>query len=146
MISIYIERRLGWLKNIQKLLMKNRFAYLIIFFMSAVLFNAAERHDAFSDEDHAGGFVMETVTSSTFISDTDSDFCPPRQISSINSVRLSSTSRRVLGSQRHNLEFVKAGKLINTGIRYFIQKSFINVHSSVTGQAHRLASLGRLII
>lgn len=124
--------------------MKGLFKYLILFIVAAAFCNDA-RCSASPDIDVVECNI-ETAAYSASISATDSDICTPRQVSSINSVRLQKSARRTGNVLRHTLEFVKAGKTVNAGIQDFVQRISINTFSSLTEPAQRLARLGRLII
>ena len=80
------------------------------------------------------------------ISSSEAEICLPRQISSASTPRVQNGVRRINSIQRNNIEFTKAGKVINSGIRYLVQNRSIIISSSLSEPACRLISLGRLII
>ena len=80
------------------------------------------------------------------ISTSESELCLPRQVSYTSSSRVQTTARRTTGYSRDNVEFTKSGKIINAGLRYFIQTKSILIHSSLVEPAHKLLYLGKLII
>jgi hypothetical protein len=80
------------------------------------------------------------------ISTSKSELCLPRQVSYTSSSRVQTTARRTTGYSRDNVEFTKSGKIINAGLRYFIQTKSILIHSSLVEPAHKLLYLGKLII
>jgi hypothetical protein len=80
------------------------------------------------------------------ISTSESELCLPRQVSYTSSSRVQTTARRTTGYSRDNIEFTKSGKIINAGLRYFIQTKSILIHSSLVEPAHKLLYLGKLII
>ena len=103
--------------------------------------------------------VLSTVPEETFatqaicdavcdniISTSESELCLPRQVSYTSSSRVQTTARRKTGYSRDNVEFTKSGKIINAGLRYFIQTKSILIHSSLVEPAHKLLYLGKLII
>ena len=126
--------------------MRKLLKYLFIFIVAAVFWDRAGAPVSAAETDAgADTHVNESVIYTT-ISASDSELCPPRQVSLTNTVRVQSTARRTNGVQRNNIEFTKAGKVINTGQRYFIQKKSIITHSSLIEPAHKLLYLGKLII
>ena len=80
------------------------------------------------------------------ISASEYDFLIPRPTSFASAQRVQGSARRTGSFQRNNLEFAKSGKVINAGLRYFIQRKSLIVHSSLIEPAHRLLYLGKLII
>jgi hypothetical protein len=80
------------------------------------------------------------------ISTSKSELCLPRQVSYTSSSRVQTTARRTTGYSRDNVEFTKSGKIINAGLRYFIQTKSILIHSSLVEPARKLLYLGKLII
>lgn len=124
--------------------MKRVLKYLILFIVAVAFFEAPDRVDI--SEHCVQDKMIENVEISTFLSETDHDFCLPRQVSSSGLARLQSNTRRNDNIQRQSFEFVKSGKAINPNIIYFVQKITINTYSSLTDPAHLLACLGKLII
>lgn len=126
--------------------MKNLFKYLIPVFLGIIIgwcCGECESGDAESGlEKHA---VVAAVSGSG-ISSPDSEFCLPRTVSFANSQRVQTGARRTNTINRNSLEFTKAGKVMNAGIRYFVQNKSILVHSSLLEPSHRLLYLGKLII
>ena len=80
------------------------------------------------------------------ISTSESELCLPRQASYASQTRVQTTARRTAGCCRVNVEFAKSGKVINAGLRYFIQTKSILIHSSLVEPVHKLLYLGKLII
>lgn len=126
--------------------MKGLFKYLIIIFVAAAFSNDASRPVFVSSDMDFFGYDLESTACSASLSATDSDICLPRQVSSMNSVRLQKSARRTGNVLRYTLEFVKSGKTLNAGIQDFVQRNSINSYSSLTEPAHRLSRLGKLII
>lgn len=89
---------------------------------------------------------IQAESHSTSISSEEHDICLPRQISFASQVRLQSNARRVVSTNRHNIEFIKVGKLFNAAHQYTVQNNSTISHSSLAEPAHRLLRLGRLII
>lgn len=127
--------------------MKRLIKYLILFVAAVVFLEASGSTDiSFHNGEEACADYIAEYGFSTTLSETEHDICLPRQISSASHARVQSSSRRTVSTQRHHLEFVKTGRIINAGIRYFIQKNSINIHSSLTDPSENLTRLGRLII
>ena len=74
------------------------------------------------------------------------DFRLPRQTPSVPVIRLQHTARRIANTQRNQFEFVKNGKVILAGTKHFRQDISPNIEYPFAKPAHRLISLGRLII
>lgn len=92
---------------------------------------------------HSG---IEAESHSTCITSEEHDICLPRQVSFASQVRLQSNARRVVSTNRHNVEFIKVGKIFNAGHQYTVQNNSTIYHSSLAEPAHRLLRLGKLII
>lgn len=126
--------------------MKNLLKYLLVLF-SAVLVWGSEDDAAFTYRHGAAAeeyfFQVDTFTS---ISSTESEFCLPRQISFANTLRVQSSARRTTGIGRNNLEFTRAGKIINASLRFIIQNKSIIIQSALKEPANLLLYLGKLII
>lgn len=124
--------------------MKTLLKYLIPLLMAAAFWGGGEMPSSVpvgSDES-----VANVVTFISDASDSQSDLWIPRQISSSAPVRILNGARRTGSMQRNNLEFAKAGKVVNVVICCFIQNKSITTLSSRTEPANLLLSLGRLII
>lgn len=60
--------------------------------------------------------------------------------------RIPTNTRRADTENRHNLTYIKAGKIINTG-RYYTTYNLYKLRNSVLSEpSHRLICLGKLII
>lgn len=117
--------------------MRGLLKYLILFIVSAVSWEAADTSD----------FPLEKAELSTVcVSEAESDFCLPAKVSFASPARVQSGMRRTDNIQRQNLEFVKAGKIINPAVRHLNLKASINSRSSLSDPADKLLSLGKLII
>ena len=76
-----------------------------------------------------------------------SDICLPEQTSGITLLHVQATpAKKVCNAHKNNFEFVKFGKVVNAGIRSIIQKQSLNILCSFAKPAHKLISLGKLII
>ena len=80
------------------------------------------------------------------ISESEPEPCLPRQITPTVNVTSHSNARRTDNQHRHGFEFVKSGKVINAGVRYFIQNRSVAFYSSIAEPSHRLIQMGKLII
>ena len=126
--------------------MKNLLKYLVLVFATALFWNCADKSLSSVPGEGIPDMAAIEGTVHTSISETDSELCLPRQISFANSYRAQSTVRRTNTAHRNNIEFAKAGKIVNPGLRYAIQTQSIIIHSSLMEPSHRLLCLGRLII
>lgn len=124
--------------------MKKLLKYLLVFF--AVLAWDSEGTAAFTYAQETEEESFFLIDSATSISSTESEFCLPRQVSFANTQRVQSNARRTTSISRNNLEFARAGKVINAGLRYFIQNRYIIIRSSLSEPARILLFLGKLII
>lgn len=127
--------------------MKNLLKYLILGIV-ALAFHHGVQGDSYADEKNSCLDIQHDFSAAgiTSISTPESDFCIPRQVSSVNAPRLQNNCRRHETSHRQNVVFMKAGKTINAGVRYIVQKQSILAHSSFIKPSNRLLYLGRLII
>ena len=96
-------------------------------------------------EDFMSEASMDALGCQNSISETESHLCLPRQITSGTNTNVQNAVRRTNGAQRSSLEFAKAGKIINTGIKY-LTTNIILFRSALYEPASRLSALGRLII
>lgn len=127
--------------------MKNLLKYLILGIVALAFYHGVQGDSSVIEKnsylDIRHDFSAAGITS---ISTPESDFCIPRQVSSVNAPRLQNNGRRHETSHRHNVVFMKAGKTINAGVKYIVQKQSILVHSSLIRPSNRLLYIGRLII
>ena len=96
-------------------------------------------------EDFMSEASLDVLGCQNSISETESDLCLPRQITSGTNTNVQNAVRRTNTVQRSSLEFAKAGKIINTGIKY-LTTNIILFRSALYEPASRLSALGRLII
>lgn len=126
--------------------MKNLLKYLLFFLVAATFVNCTDKSvSSVSDETEAGMSLIESLNH-TNISASDSELCIPRQEQIVNSQRIQSTTRRTNHVHRSSAVFAKSGKVMNAGLRYFVQQKSIIIHSTLMEPTHRLLSLGKLII
>lgn len=88
---------------------------------------------------------LDAIGCQNSISETESDLCLPRQITSGTNTNVQNAVRRTNTVQRSSLEFAKAGKIVNAGIKYLTISTII-FQSALYEPASRLSALGRLII
>ena len=119
--------------------------YLLPLIVVAALSGSTRERAADAHEDFMNGATLEALSSRNCISETQSDLCLPRQITSGTHVNFQNAARRTGNIQRSCLEFTKAGKIINAGVKHLI-RNIIIVRSALSEPSDRLFSLGRLII
>ena len=119
--------------------------YLLPLFVVAAICGGTEDRVADVHEDFMSEVSLDAVGCQNSISETESDLCLPRQITSGTNTNVQNAVRRTNGAQRSSLEFTKAGKIINTGIKY-LTTNIILFRSALYEPASRLSALGRLII
>lgn len=119
--------------------------YLLPLFVVAAICGGTEDRVADVHEDFMSEVSLDAVGCQNSISETESDLCLPRQITSGTNTNVQNAVRRTNGAQRSSLEFAKAGKIINTGIKY-LTTNIILFRSALYEPASRLSALGRLII
>ena len=100
----------------------------------------ADVHDDFMSE-----ASIAAVDCQNSISETESDLCLPGQITNCTTANVQNAARRTTSVQRSSQEFAKAGKVINTGVKY-LTRNIIIFRSALYEPASRLSVLGRLII
>ncbi len=126
--------------------MKKLLKYLLPVIVAFAFWNCEERYVSTVAEEVSEVMSLSETSCQTEISESESELCLPRQVSFAGSHRVQSAPRRTTGTHRNNLEFTKSGKVINAGIRYFVQRKSIIIHSSLVEPSFRLLSLGKLII
>lgn len=126
--------------------MKNLLKYLIPLLVVVAFHNAASGFDIPSQPTGVSEVPVENSAFSVSLSSSGSSLNLPSQISFSSPIRVEESARRTDSHSRHNLVFVKAGKLINTGIKYFVQKTTCVVKTSLTQHSGKLIFLGKLII
>lgn len=126
--------------------MKKWLTYLLPMMVVALFWICKDNHTyATPDEDAPVHSICETVCDNVIYA-SESELCPARQISYAGPSRTHTSARRTAGYARVNVEFAKSGKLINSGLRYFIQTKSILLHSTLIEPAYKLLYLGKLII
>lgn len=126
--------------------MKTLLKYLFPVIAALAFLNGPDNSAPAAADDASVPASQAHMTSDSKISETESELCLPRQVSSACPQQLQSSARRTGGMHRNNIEFTKSGKIINADLRYFIQRQSIIIHCSLIEPALRLLYLGRLII
>ena len=128
--------------------MKSLLKYILPVLFFAVISHSNE--GSLSDVSLQDFKTVEESIIAQRITITDSDygeeFCLPRQFSAANTFRVHGSVKRTTGSHRINSEYIVSGKVINAGLRFFIQKRSIITHSFLANPSCRLLTLGKLII
>lgn len=119
--------------------------YLFPLIVVAALCGGIGEHVADVREDFMNETVLDAVGCQNSISETESDLCLPRQITSASAPQVQNAARRTTSVQRSCLEFAKAGKVVNAGLKY-LTINIIIIRSALYEPASRLFALGRLII
>ena len=119
--------------------------YLLPLFVVAVLCGSTEDRVADVREDFMSEASLDAIGCQSSISETESHLCLPRQITSGTNTNVQNAVRRTTSVQRSSLEFAKAGKVINAGIKYLTTNAIL-FRSALYEPASRLSVLGRLII
>lgn len=89
-------------------------------------------------------FEIRAAAVEASIDAPESEFCLPRQ--SVTSVRNISSGRRSETSHRSNIEFLRSGKSIESGIRHILKLYSPSFRSLLMEPSDRLVCLCRLII
>lgn len=119
--------------------------YLLPLLVVAAICGGTGERVADIQEDFMSEASLDAVGCQNSISETESDLCLPRQITSGTTTNVQNAARRTTNVQRSSLEFAKSGKVINAGIKYLTISTII-FQSALYEPASRLSALGRLII
>lgn len=126
--------------------MKRLLKYMLMALAAIIFWSSMDTSTSADAEDDIVSTMRQEILYHEDITESQAEIYIPRQVSFANPVRSHSSARRTGGAGRHNIEFVKSGKLINASIRYFIQQKAIFVHSPLIEPSHWLLYLGKLII
>ena len=126
--------------------MKRWLTYLLPLIIVALYWNYKDNLISSSPEKLSPVHAISETLCDNVIYAAESELCLARQISYTGLSRIQTSARRTSSYSRVHFEFAKSGKLINTGLRYFIQAKSILIHSSRIEPAHKLLYLGKLII
>lgn len=120
--------------------------YLFPFIVALAFINGTEAAQPSDVADSIYGINIEADIVETCLTAPEAEIFLPRQAFSANSTRTQSNSRRPDNSYRHNFKFVKSGKIIDSGIRFIVQKQSSVNYSSISEPGHILTSFCRFII
>ena len=126
--------------------MKKIVKYLIIAIIAIAFFGGTNKSDSAIAENSIEDLTIEFVTTDTNFSIFDSALHSSRQVSPVNTSTLQNTSQRANNGHRQNYTFIKAGKILNTGVINSIYNNSQTYYSYLTKPTHRLISFGKLII
>lgn len=126
--------------------MKQFLKYLLLLVVAAVLCGSADDAVSAPSVQDMEEIVFNGSITPTSVSAQEHQCNLPRQTSIVNAPSVQNAARRTSTFQRNNLEFAKSGKVINSGLRYFIQLQSVIVHSSLAEPGNMLLCLRRLII
>jgi hypothetical protein len=126
--------------------MKQFLKYLLLLVVAAVLWGSADDAVSAPSVQDMEEIVFNGSITPTSVSAQEHQCNLPRQTSIVNAASVQNAARRTSTFQRNNLEFAKSGKVINSGLRYFIQLQSVIVHSSLAEPGNMLLCLRRLII
>jgi hypothetical protein len=126
--------------------MKQFLKYLLLLVVAAVLWGSADDAVSAPSVQNMEEIVFNGSITPTSVSAQEHQCNLPRQTSIVNAPSVQNAARRTSTFQRNNLEFTKSGKVINSGLRYFIQLQSVIVHSSLAEPGNMLLCLRRLII
>jgi hypothetical protein len=126
--------------------MKQFLKYLLLLVVAAVLWGSADDAVSAPSVQDMEEIVFNGSITPTSVSAQEHQCNLPRQTSIVNAPSVQNAARRTSTFQRNNLEFTKSGKVINSGLRYFIQLQSVIVHSSLAEPGNMLLCLRRLII
>ena len=126
--------------------MKRLLEYLLLFTVAAVLWGSADNAVCAPSVEGMEEIAFNGSITHTSVSAPEHQCNLPRQTSIVSAPSIQNAARRTSTSQRNNLEFAKSGKIINSGLRYFIQLQSVILHSSLAEPGNMLLCLRRLII
>ena len=126
--------------------MQRMFKYILVFIFAAAIWSGADEVVVDLSPEMFAELAIDDLYPQTTFSDYESEPLLPRQITSSSAHQAPVVVRKVGGVQKTNLEFTKSGKLINAGVRYFLQNHYRILRSSKADPGLMLHSLGRLII
>jgi hypothetical protein len=126
--------------------MKQFLKCLLLLVVAAVLWGSADDAVSAPSVQDMEEIVFNGSITPTSVSAQEPQCNLPRQTSIVNAPSVQNAARRTSTFQRNNLEFAKSGKVINSGLRYFIQLQSVIVHSSLAEPGNMLLCLRRLII
>ena len=126
--------------------MKNFIKYLILIIIAFAFIDGMGKSNSTVTMNSIEDLTTEFVTAHTDFSIFDSALHSSRQVSPVNTLSLQNISQRANNGHRQNYTFIKAGKILNTGVINSIYNNSQTYYSYLTKPIHRLISFGKLII
>lgn len=127
--------------------MKELLKYLFPVLLAAITFISGADESVATDTRSAADDAI--VPTASYASDSWSpDVSPnlPEEFSGAHAFRVPSATQRTKTAHKNPFGFLKVSKVTATGIHHFIDKESLIVYSSFIKPAHRLISLGKLLI
>ena len=125
--------------------MKGFIKYLILIIIAFAFIDGMGKSNSTVTMNSIEDLTTEFVTAHTDFSIFDSALHSSRQVSPVNASSLQNTSQRANSGHRQ-YTFIKAGKILNTGVINSIYNNSQTYYSYLTKPTHRLISFGKLII
>lgn len=127
--------------------MKHWLRYLILFIFAVLYYDGTAKVDVSIEDSVEAECAANVVSCDTGFGLPEAEWClPPRNVSFANSQRLQSSVKRITSTQRYIGGFYKTGKVSDAGSLQFIPNNNLISYSFFIKPAHRLISLGKLII
>ena len=126
--------------------MKGFIKYLILIIIAFAFIDGMGKSNSTVTMNSIEDLTTEFVTAHTDFSIFDSALHSSRQVSPVNASSLQNISQRANNGHRQNYTFIKAGKILNTGVINSIYNKSQTLYSYFTKPIHRLISFGKLII
>ena len=127
--------------------MKHWLRYLILFIFAVLYYDGTAKVDMPIEDSVEADYSANVVSCETGFGLPEAEWClPPRHVSFANSQRLQSSVKRITSTQRYIGGFYKTGKDSDAGSLQFIPNNNLISYSFFIKPAHRLISLGKLII
>ena len=126
---------------------KHWLRYLILFIFAVLYYDGTAKVDMPIEDSVEADYSANVVSCETGFGLPEAEWClPPRHVSFANSQRLQSSVKRITSTQRYIGGFYKTGKDSDAGSLQFILYNNLISYSFFIKPAHRLISLGKLII
>ena len=144
-----MHTKLSWRNVFIELLkfgVKSFIKYLIPIIIAFAFIDGLGKSNSAIVENSIEDLTIEFVTTDTNFSIFDSALHSSRQVSPVNTSYVQNISQRANNEHRQNYTFIKAGKILNTGVINSIYNNSQTLYSYFTKPIHRLISFGKLII
>ena len=134
-------------RNISVIGVKHWLRYLILFIFAVLYYDGTAKVDMPIEDSVEADYSANVVSCETGFGLPEAEwYLPPRHVSFANSQRLQSSVKRITSTQRYIGGFYKTGKDSDAGSLQFILYNNLISYSFFIKPAHRLISLGKLII